>query len=127
MCGGRETREMVAEIIWQFCTAGNLFHESRILVLGWKVAINHQIGGTQKRRICRQFLNGDSPVTQDTDLAIDEGYVAEARSGISVTIVEGYITGLGPEFADIDGFFAFRSCNDGKFVWFTTDGNGRYF
>jgi len=76
------------------------------------VAVDQEIGDLDEGAVCGQFLDGDSPVTQDPLVTIDEGDGALARTGIGIAWVEGDDSGLFAQVRNVDRALAFAAFDD---------------
>ena len=79
---------------------------------------DQQISGFHKCGFFRQLFYGDAAVAEDALLSVDERNAADARTGVSITFIEGDISGLAAKVGNIDRRFLLGSYNDREFVLF---------
>ncbi len=104
---GRETLEVVLHAFVKQLVIGE--HLGKLLQLGAgrQLAPDKEMGDLDERRLLSQLFDRDAAIAQNALLAIDESNRTLARTRVAVAVVEGDITGLGPEAGDVDGSLLF--------------------
>ena len=96
------------------------------MLFGGKFTPNEQIGRLDKRALFRQFFNRVAAVAQYALITIDERYVALARTGISIALIQRDVSRLRAQFRNVNGLLAFRAHDNGQLNAFAVNLQFRY-
>ena len=76
---------------------------------------HEQPGDFDEIRIRGEFFYRDAAVAKDALVAVDVRDCGLAGAGVSVTLVEGDVAGVGAELGDIEATFALGADDNGEF------------
>ena len=93
---------------------GYLIFEAIEFSLGRQGAINQQISYFEEARFFGQLLNGIAAVAENAFFAVEEGDGTFGSASIFVARIEGYVTGLVAQLADVKCFFVFGAFDNGQ-------------
>jgi len=101
--GGREVLEEIQHAFVHEAMLRELFSPVFPLLGGRQLVINEQIANLGESGLGGQVLNVIPAVAEDAALSVNEGNFAFAGARIGIALVQGDITGFGPQGRDVDG------------------------
>ena len=75
----------------------------------------NEIGNFYKAGFVSQLLDGNAAVAEYSFFSIKKGYFALTGPGVSIARIQGYVTCLWSQSADVYGFFVFRASKHRQF------------
>ena len=111
---GREAFEVVLHVLVQHLVLGQQVRETPQLGAGGQLAHDDQVGHLDEGGFLRQLLDGDAAVAQDALLAVDEGDLALAGTGVAVAVVQRDVAGLVAQRGDVHRALLFGAFDNRK-------------